>query len=59
MGELAAAFGPALAFMLFPLLIPVVGVAVGAVTDALGRRRLERDRADLRSRMSAARRQEA
>jgi hypothetical protein len=33
MGQLLVAFGPILMFMLIPLWIPVIAVAIGAITD--------------------------
>ena len=33
MGQLLAAFGPILVFMLIPLWIPLIAVTVGAVRD--------------------------
>lgn len=35
MSDLAGAFLPMLLFMLFPIMLPVFGTAVGALRDAL------------------------
>lgn len=38
MAEIATAFGPILAFMLLPLMIPVVAVTVGTIADVIRKR---------------------
>lgn len=39
MGQLIAAFGPILMFMLIPLWIPIIAVTAGAVSDRWSVRR--------------------
>jgi len=39
MGQLLAAFGPILAFMLIPLWIPLIAVTAGAISDRWSVRR--------------------
>lgn len=55
MAEFLKAFIPTVAFMLVPLLIPVVAIAVGSVSDRL-RRDGGTDRVSDRARANAAQR---
>lgn len=55
MAEFLKAFIPTVAFMLVPLLIPVVAIAVGSVSDRL-RRDSGTDRVSDRARANAAQR---